>query len=115
MSVTRQMIADALTEVVGITGSPTSPRTPSRGLGWPVWQRTVPRTMTGHEITWEVVIALPNAMPEASELEADDLTLLVAEVLEELGEVVSIEPGAIVTQQAGAQQLPVLIYTLTTV
>lgn len=113
----RDDIAEALNRVAdqyGITGSPTTPLTPTRGSAWPEWQRSEPSNLTGDWLlTWQVHLVLPAGREDATALEADRLVDDVAEQLELVGAVSSIEPTTLVIQQ-GAQQLPCLTYTLTT-
>ena len=84
-------------------------------MGWPEWQQTAPSTMTGDEITWAVHVALPSNLADSTVLEADALVLSLMDVLAELGEIQTVQPTTLVMQQAGAQGLPLITVTMTTV
>jgi hypothetical protein len=115
MPVTRQEIAAQLDTLDGITGLVTPPRTPVPGLGWPEWLQTTPSTMTGDETTWRVHVTLPNASLDATVTEADPLVAAVMDALYELGEIQTVQPETHIVQAQGAQGLPCIVTTLTTV
>lgn len=108
----REQIAQALEQVPGITGSALPPRTPTRGQGWPEWQRAEPLALIGNQYTWQVHVALSSGSDEATILEADDLIDRLWNELAYLGDVISVEPTTIVIQTGAAQFLPALTFTL---
>lgn len=113
--ITRADIAEALSTVEGVTGQALPPRTPRAGQGWPEWQQTTPSTMTGDEITWQVHVALPSGSPDSTVLEADAIVGALLDALIELGDIQTVQPTTLVMQQAGAQPLPCITVTMTTV
>jgi hypothetical protein len=115
MPITRQDIAAQLDQLDGITGLVTPPRTPVPGQGWPEWRQTVPATMTGDETTWDVHVTLPNANLDATVTEADPLIGAIMDALYPLGEIQSVQPETHTLQAQGAQGLPCIVTTLTTV
>jgi hypothetical protein len=115
MPITRQDIATQLSTLDGITGLATPPRSPGPGQGWPEWQQTTPSTMTGDEITWAVHVALPNGSPDSTVMESDALVGALMDALYDLGEIQTVQPTTLVLQQGGAQGLPCITVTLTTV
>jgi hypothetical protein len=113
--ITRQDIAAQLSTLEGITGLAMPPRTPTPGQGWPEWSQTVPLTMTGDQITWDVHVALPAGSPEATVMEADALVGQLMDALSDIGVIETVQPTTILTQQGGASGLPCISVTLTTV
>jgi hypothetical protein len=84
-------------------------------MGWPVWMQTEPGTMTGDIITWEVHVTLPNGTLDSTITEADRLTQALMDALYEVGEIVRVEPETHELQAQGAQGLPCIVTTLTTI
>jgi hypothetical protein len=113
--ITRADIAAQLDQIDGVTGLAIPPRTPHAGQGWPEWQQTTPSTMTGDEITWAVHVALPSGSPDSTVMESDALVGSLIDVLADIAEIQTVQPTTLVTQQAGAQGLPCITVTITTV
>lgn len=111
---TRQAFAAALSTVEGITGYPTAPRTLGRGQAWPVWQARTPLTMASDEVRWLVHVTLPAGLPDATVLEAEELTDWVLVALSSVGVIEQIEPDALISVQDRNAPVPALTVTMTT-
>lgn len=113
MSVSRQDLADALTEA-GVAGTALPPSAPQPGQAWPVWRSSVPMA-GGLEVTWDVFVVLSGGSPHAAAIsEADPLIVTVTDHLLELGVVSIVSPIALAADAPGGQDLPALRITLTT-
>lgn len=112
-TVTRQLIADALSTVDGVAGSALPPSIPQPGSGWPQ-AVTDGRTRINDyaaEVTYWVWVVLP-ATEQASELAYDGLIWQIEDVLDELGQVVSSGPWALPLGPSAPDTVPALRVTL---
>jgi hypothetical protein len=108
----RSAIADAISSVPGLSGTPLQPVTITAGIGWPVWVRSEYATKLGRcqsvATTWEIRVCLPPlAAPDA----ADHIRDQVAEAIAAAGLLVeSAEPDA---YQMADTDVPIVRYTAT--
>jgi hypothetical protein len=115
LSDARQRIADALSQVDGLTGYPAKPRTAARGQGWPEWSYSEPSTYTGDQATWLVHVVLAAGLEDAIAVSADELVDAVLAQLEDIAEVTRWEPTTLIPAAKGDPTLPCLTFTITTV
>lgn len=94
ISADRQAIADALSDVTGVTGVKYRPTVMSPGSAWPLLEG-IDRSQD-FAVTWRVVVVLPTGERKASEW-FDTHHEEVAEALEDFGYVERIEPGIVAT------------------
>lgn len=91
---TRQAIADALSEVDGITGYPSRPRVMSAGDAWPQWRGGTPRAYAVED-TWAVLIVLPQTDDVTADSFADAHGEALLDALRPVIHVDSIAPATI--------------------
>lgn len=93
----RQEIADALTEVDGVTGHRYRPRTLPAGTAWPLLEGLARGPAYDFAATWRVVVVLPADEVRASEW-FDAHHEEVADALADVGYVERVEPGLVATE-----------------
>lgn len=112
-TVSRQLIADALSSVDGVTGSALPPSTPNPGAAWPqaVADGRVRINDYAADVTYWVWIVLP-ATGQAAELAYDELVWQVEDALDELGRVVSSGPYPLPVGPGAPDTVPAIRVTL---
>lgn len=90
----RQEIADALSTVAGVTGYPHRPTSLRPGDGWPLLGSLDRADGHSFEVTWRVLVVLPQE-PRAASDWADNNYELLFDALTPIGFVDRIEPVAL--------------------
>ena len=112
--ITRQAIVDALAAVEGVEASLSVPPVITAGAAWPVWASTAWLNMRDdgpRELRWRVYVALGQATPDSTAMEADPLIEPVGQALTDLGLTVeTVEPVQAPATEGGAN-IPLLRFT----
>lgn len=115
MTTWRERIASALKPITEIDVTALPPEVVSMGSAWPAWSSAEPSAYGGPLQTWAVLVALPNAdMQDTVEASDPLVTKIMNALTATIGEVLRVEPITIATSD-GADPVPGLRFTLTTV
>lgn len=97
---TRQDIADALSEVAGISGHTSKPSTLSEGDAWPQWRGSVKAGGRSFTTTWAVLVVLPQSDDITADGFADSHGDALVEALRPVIYIDSLDP-AVIPSEAG--------------
>lgn len=111
----RERIAAALEPIAGIHPTALPPDVVTVGAAWPSWASAEPYMYGGALQTWHVTVVLPSAAM-ADTVDASDVLVdaVMAALTATVGEVVRVEPATVITAD-GADPVPALTFTLTTI
>jgi len=109
----RARIVEALNTVEGLTATPTTPDTPSKGSAWPVWEMTrfAGKLALVPVNDYAVLVVLPNGYAPETVEQADGFLPMVAAALAKVGTLTTAEPVAI--QIADSSTMPGLRFRIT--
>lgn len=105
---TRQDIADALSEVAGISGHTSKPSALNEGDAWPQWRGSAAAGGRSFTETWAVLVVLPQSDDITADAYADSHAQALVDALRPVIYVDSIDPATI---PGGEGQMYALLLT----